>query len=326
MPDTKERPRTPDEVDLDEAPKESLETSGDGDSDFMGLPVVENKNQNQPGKRPEWLRVKLPYGETFKDVHETVEEHDLHTVCQSARCPNMGECWSAGTATFMILGDVCTRSCGFCAVKTGRPPEELDYDEPRRVAEAAAKMDLQHVVVTSVNRDEREDGGAPIFAETIRRVREKQSGCTVEVLTPDFRGIEDAIDIVLDARPDIFNHNVETVPRLYRRVRPQANYERSLRVLGRAKDQGLRTKSGIMVGLGEERDEVLEIMDDFVDVGLDVMTIGQYMQPTKMHLPVEEWVHPDVFDWYKEVGEDKGLEHVESGPLVRSSYHAEEHV
>jgi lipoic acid synthetase len=222
---------------------------------------------------------------------------------------------------------VCTRSCGFCAVKTGRPEEAgLDWDEPRRVAEAAAKMDLQHAVITSVNRDEREDGGAPIFAEVIRLIREKQPGCTVEVLTPDFRGIESAIETVFDAQPDLFNHNVETVPRLYRRVRPQADYERSLRVLDMAKEDGLRTKSGIMVGLGEEREEVLEIMDDFVEIGLDVMTIGQYLQPSEMHLPVEDFVRPEVFDWYKEVGEAKGLDHVESSPLTRSSYHAEEHV
>ena len=329
-------PKSPGEIELDTAPQESLVPAGDGaatgdgtsgDPDgFIGLPVVEDQNKNQRGQRPEWLRVKLPYGETYKNVLDTVEEHDLHTVCQSARCPNMGECWSAGTATFMILGNVCTRSCGFCAVKTGRPDEGLDWDEPRRVAEATAKMDLQHAVITSVNRDEREDGGAPIFAETIRLIREKQPGCTVEVLTPDFRGIESAIDTVFDARPDLFNHNVETVPRLYRRVRPQADYERSLRVLDMAKEAGLRTKSGIMVGLGEERDEVLQLMDDFVEVGLDVMTIGQYLQPTEMHLPVEEFVRPEVFDWYKEVGEAKGLDHVESSPLTRSSYHAEEHV
>lgn len=327
MPESAKPRRTPDEVDLQRVKKEPLTPSGDGDPGFVGLPVVDQpETANKPGKRPEWLRVKLPYGETFKSVSEIVEEHDLHTVCQSARCPNMGECWSAGTATFMILGNVCTRSCGFCAVKTGRPDAGLDWDEPNRVAEAVRKMGIQHAVITSVNRDERDDGGAPIFAETIHKIRERSPGCTVEVLTPDFRGIEDAIDIVLDARPDIFNHNVETVPRLYRRVRPQADYERSLRVLQRAKEENLRTKSGIMVGLGEEREEVLTLMDDFSAINLDVMTIGQYMQPTKMHLPVEEFVHPDVFAWYKDVGEEKGIDHVESGPLVRSSYHAERHV
>ena len=319
-------PRRPGDIAL----KTATPAGGDGASDgFFELPVVEKPvAANRPGQRPEWLRVKLPYGETFRRVSEIIESHDLHTVCSSARCPNMGECWTAGTATFMILGDVCTRSCSFCAVKTGRPTAGLDYDESRRVAEAARLMGIQHVVVTSVNRDERKDGGAPIFAETIRLLREQVPGCTVEVLVPDFRGImEGGADIVFEARPDLFNHNVETVPRLYRRVRPQADYQRSLDVLARAKrDFGLRTKSGIMVGLGETKEEVLELMKDFVSIGLDVMTIGQYLQPTKMHLPVEEFVHPDVFAWYKEQGEALGLDHVESGPLVRSSYHAERHV
>ncbi|MDX1531656.1 MAG: lipoyl synthase [Rhodothermales bacterium] len=293
---------------------------------MLELPVVEKPPvANRPGQRPEWLRVKLPYGETFRSVSKTIEEHGLHTVCQSARCPNMGECWTAGTATFMILGDVCTRSCGFCAIKTGRPPADLDWDEPRRVAEAARLMGIQHAVITSVNRDEREDGGAPIFAEVIRLLHGE--GRTVEVLTPDFRGVEWAMDLVFEARPDVFNHNVETVPRLYRRVRPQAVYQRSLDVLQRAKDAfGLRTKSGIMVGLGEREDEVIALMRDFAAIGLDVMTIGQYLQPTKMHLPVEAFVHPDTFRWYKEQGEALGIGHVESGPLVRSSYHAERHV
>ncbi len=328
MADTPRTPsrRRPGDIAL----KTAAPAGGDGASDgFFELPVVEKPvAANRPGQRPEWLRVKLPYGETFRRVSEIIESHDLHTVCSSARCPNMGECWTAGTATFMILGDVCTRSCSFCAVKTGRPTEGLDYDEPRRVAEAARLMGIQHVVVTSVNRDERKDGGAPIFAETIRLLREQVPGCTVEVLVPDFRGImEGGADIVFEARPDLFNHNVETVPRLYRRVRPQANYQRSLDVLARAKkDFGLRTKSGIMVGLGETKEEVLDLMRDFVAIGLDVMTIGQYLQPTKMHLPVEEFVHPDTFRWYKEQGEALGLDHVESGPLVRSSYHAERHV
>ncbi|MEM1095474.1 MAG: lipoyl synthase [Bacteroidota bacterium] len=291
------------------------------------LPVIDAPQvANTRGNRPDWLRVKLPYGETYKEVLDIIETHDLHTVCQSARCPNMGECWSAGTATFMILGNVCTRSCGFCAIMTGRPRTGLDFDEPRRVAEAAKLMGLKHCVITSVNRDERRDGGAPIFSESIRLIREMQPGCTIEVLIPDFRGIWDALDIVLDARPELLNHNMETVPRLYRRVRPQANYQRSLDVLDRAKQQGLRTKSGIMVGLGERKEEVVALMEDFVKIGLDVMTIGQYLQPTKMHLPVEEWVTPDTFRWYKEVGEAMGIEHVESGPLVRSSYHAERHV
>lgn len=315
-------PRRPGEIALKAARPQLAESSGDG---FLELPVVEKPvAANRPGQRPDWLRVKLPYGETFRNVNKIIEEHGLHTVCQSARCPNMGECWTAGTATFMILGDVCTRSCSFCAVKTGRPPAELDYDEPRRVAEAARLMGIQHVVITSVNRDERKDGGAPIFAEVIRLLHAE--GRTVEVLTPDFRGHVPAMEEVFEARPDVFNHNVETVPRLYRRIRPQAVYERSLDVLKRAKDYGLRTKSGIMVGLGERPDEVLALMEDFAAIGLDVMTIGQYLQPTKMHVPVEEFVHPDTFRWYKEQGEALGIEHVESGPLVRSSYHAERHI
>ena len=321
--------KRPGEVDLQSVGQEPLGPSGDGstgdgDPGFLELPVVENTNQNRRGNRPDWLRVKLPQGEKYKKTRDIVDEHDLHTVCESANCPNMGECWSAGTATFMILGNVCTRSCGFCAVKTGRPDDGLDWDEPRRVQEAVEKMGIQHAVITSVNRDEREDGGAPIFAETIERLH--SIDCTVEVLTPDFRGIREACEIVFDAEPDVFNHNIETVPSLYRRVRPQADYQRSLDVLQWAKDAGLRTKSGIMVGLGEQESEVLDLMDDFIDIDLDVMTIGQYMQPTKQHLPVEEWVRPEVFDWYKEVGESKGLDHVESSPLTRSSYHAEKHV
>jgi len=276
--------------------------------------------------RPDWLRVKLPSGKRFRAISDIIQEKSLNTVCSEARCPNMGECWGAGTATFMILGDVCTRSCGFCAIKTGRPVKGLDWDEPNRVTAAAKQMGLKHVVITSVNRDERKDGGAPIFAETIRRLREEIPGVTIEVLIPDFRGVWDALQIVIDERPDVLNHNIETVPRLYRRVRPQAKYERSIELLKRCKDQGLRTKTGIMVGLGETKEEVFSAMDDLVDIDLNVFTIGQYMQPTKMHLPVEEWVHPDVFAEYKTVGESKGIEHVESGPLVRSSYHAERHV
>ncbi len=321
------RPFLPGEITLKRTAQESSAPTGDGESGFVELPVVETpRAANVRGRRPDWLRVKLPYGPTYKNLVNIIDEHQLHTVCQSARCPNMGECWTAGTATFMILGNVCTRSCGFCAVMTGRPDAGLDWDEPRRVAEAARLMGLQHAVVTSVNRDERDDGGAPIFAETIRRIRQEVPGCTVEVLIPDFRGLWDALQIVLDERPEILNHNVETVPRLYRRVRPQAVYQRSLDVLRIAKEQGLRTKSGIMVGLGETEDEVLALMDDFAAINLDVMTIGQYLQPTKMHLPVEEFIHPDTFHYYKEAGEAKGIDHVESGPLVRSSYHAERHV
>lgn len=285
-----------------------------------------SKDSAVAGRRPEWLRVKLPAGKTFRQVSDIIQTHSLNTVCAEARCPNMGECWSAGTATFMILGDVCTRSCGFCAIKTGRPVQGLDWDEPNRVAEAAKLMNLKHVVITSVNRDERKDGGAPIFAETIKRLREEIPGVTIEVLIPDFRGVWEALDYVIDAKPEVLNHNLETVPRLYRQVRPQARYERSLELLKICHDKGLRTKTGIMVGLGETPAEVFEVMDDIAEIGVDVMTIGQYMQPTKMHLDVQEWVHPDTFATYKEIGESKGIEHVESGPLVRSSYHAERHL
>ncbi len=288
------------------------------------LDVIEKGTPGQ--RRPDWLRVKLPSGEKFKEVSETIRKHDLNTVCSEARCPNMGECWGAGTATFMILGDVCTRSCSFCAVKTGRPPEDLDWEEPQRVADAAKKMQLKHVVLTSVNRDEREDGGAPIFAECHRVLREEIPGVTIESLIPDFRGVWDALQIVIDTPPDVLSHNLETVPRLYRTVRPQARYERSLELLQRSKEQGLRSKTGIMVGFGETREEVIQLMQDCADHNVDVLTIGQYMQPTKMHHPVVEWIHPDQFNEYKEIGEGFGIEHVESGPLVRSSYHAERHV
>ncbi len=277
-------------------------------------------------RRPDWLRVKLPQGPVFKEVADIISSHKLNTVCAEARCPNMGECWSAGTATFMILGDVCTRSCGFCAIKTGRPPKDLDWDEPNRVASAAKLMNLKHAVITSVNRDERKDGGAPIFADTIHRLREEIPGITIEVLIPDFRGAWDALQTVIDAKPEVLNHNLETVSRMYGVVRPQAKYARSLELLARCKEAGLRTKTGIMVGLGESPAEVFELMDDVAANKVDVLTIGQYMQPTQMHLPVVEWVHPDMFATYKEIGEGKGIEHVESGPLVRSSYHAERHV
>ncbi len=287
------------------------------------LQVVEKKSAQ---RRPEWLRVKLPSGEKFKEVLDTINEHKLNTVCAEARCPNMGECWGAGTATFMLLGDVCTRSCAFCAVKTGRPPKDLDWDEPARVADAAKKMKLKHVVLTSINRDDRKDGGAPIFAATHVELRKAIEGVTIESLIPDFKGDWETLQIVLDTPPDVLSHNLETVPSKYRRVRPQARYERSLELLQRTKDAGIKSKSGIMVGLGETREEVIELMQDCVDHEVDVLTIGQYMQPTKMHHPVLEWVHPDQFAEYKEIGERLGIGHVESGPLVRSSYHAERHV
>jgi lipoic acid synthetase len=277
-------------------------------------------------RRPDWLRVKLPSGEKFKEVLDTINEHKLNTVCSEARCPNMGECWGAGTATFMLLGDVCTRSCAFCAIKTGRPPAELDWEEPLRVADAARKMGLKHVVLTSINRDDRKDGGAPIFAATHTELRRVIPGVTIESLIPDFKGDWETLQIVLDTPPDVLSHNLETVPALYRRVRPQAKYQRSLDLLLRTKEAGIRSKTGIMVGLGETREQVIELMQDCENHQVDVLTIGQYMQPTKMHYPVKDWIHPDQFAEYKEIGEHLGIEHVESGPLVRSSYHAERHV
>ena len=238
----------------------------------------------------------------------------------------MGECWHSGTATFMILGDICTRSCGFCAVKTGRPDYGLDWDEPRRVVDAVKLMGIRHAVVTSVNRDERKDGGAPIFAETVRLIHAEVPGVTVEVLIPDFKGSEEALNIVLDAHPDILNHNLETVPRLYRRVRPQANYAQSLEVLDRSKRRGMTTKTGLMLGIGEKTEEVVEVMKDVRKMRCDILTLGQYLQPTYEHLPVERYAHPDEFKMLKEVGLGMGFRHVESGPLVRSSYHAEQQV
>jgi lipoic acid synthetase len=268
------------------------------------------------------LKVRLPQDGSFAATRGIVSGNRLHTVCESARCPNIGECWGAGTATFMILGDICTRGCRFCAVTTGRPTE-LDRDEPERVAEAIASMPIRHAVITSVNRDELEDGGASIFAATIRAIRRRRPGVSVEVLIPDFMGSREALDIVLDERPDILNHNVETVPRLYRKVRPQAKYARSLWVLARAKSRDLITKSSIMVGLGETEDEVLSVLRDLRGVGCDVSTIGQYLQPTLAHIPIARWVPPEEFDRYKVAALAMGFSHVESGPLVRSSYHAE---
>lgn len=279
--------------------------------------------ERQP--RPEWLKVKVPLGERFSSLKNLVQGQNLHTVCEEARCPNMAECWNAGTATFMILGDICTRSCGFCAIKTGRP-EGLDLDEPSRVAEAIRIMGVKHAVITSVNRDELSDGGAAVFAETIRQARLTSPSLKIEVLIPDFRGVWWALDSVVSARPDILNHNVETVPRLYSLVRPQAKYERSLELLKRAKQAGMVTKSGLMLGLGETIEEVLGVMEDLHRVDCDIVTLGQYLQPTKDHLPVARYVHPDEFRWLKGKGLALGFRHVESGPLVRSSYHAEHQV
>lgn len=275
--------------------------------------------------RPSWLKVKVPLGESFARLKGLMAHEHLHTVCEEARCPNISECWNKGTATFMILGDTCTRSCGFCAVKTGRPGT-LDVNEPFRVAEAVRSMGIRHAVITSVNRDELYDGGASIFAETIRQVRNVTPGVTIEVLIPDFRGDEFALDIVVDANPDVLNHNTETVPRLYSTVRPQAKYPRSLELLRRAKAKGMTTKSGLMVGLGERPEEVFDVMRDLRGVACDILTIGQYLQPTKDHLPVDRYVDPEEFRAYHERGIAMGFGKVQSGPLVRSSYHAEEQI
>jgi len=277
------------------------------------------------GRKPSWLKMKMPGGDEFSKLLRMVSDHKLHTVCQEAKCPNLGECWNAGTATLMLLGDVCTRSCGFCNIATGRPPL-LDLDEPVRVGDAVRIMNLRHLVLTSVNRDELPDGGAGVWAHTLREVRRQSPGTSVEVLIPDFCGNWAALQLVLDERPDILNHNIETVPRLYYRVRPQAKYHRSLKLLQIAKEQGLVSKTGMMLGLGEEEHEVDAVLDDLMAVGCDILTLGQYLQPTARHLPVERWVHPDEFAMWKERGELRGLRHVEAGPLVRSSYHAERQV
>jgi lipoic acid synthetase len=278
----------------------------------------------QPGRKPPWLRVKLPAGPTYSRLRATIDEHKLHTVCESAKCPNMGECWARGTATVMILGNVCTRSCGFCNIATGRPPV-LDLDEPRRVGDAVALMKLKHCVITSVNRDELPDGGASIWADTIRNIRDKAPGTTIEVLIPDFCGKWDALQVVLDARPDILNHNTETVPSQYKKVRPQAKYVRTLELLQRAKAQNFITKTGLMAGIGETDAELLQTFRDLRAHDVDILTIGQYLQPSREHLPIDRWVTPDQFAEFKRYClEDLKFPVVESGPLVRSSYHAEE--
>ena len=277
--------------------------------------------------RPAWLKVRLPTGPQVEELRRLMRSKSLHTVCEEAHCPNMAECWGAGTATFMILGDTCTRSCGFCAVRSGRPMD-LDPDEPGRVGDAVMRMGIGHAVVTSVNRDELPDGGASVFAATIGEIRRRSPGTTVEVLTPDFRGHSDALDVVLAARPDVMAHNVETVPRLYARVRPQAVYERSLEVLRRTHERApdLVCKTGIMVGLGETEDEVRATMQDIRAQGTDVLTLGQYLRPSPVHLPIERYWSPEEFARFRDAGMAMGYRHVESGPLVRSSYHAERHV
>ncbi len=289
---------------------------------MIELPQV---NPAPTNRKPDWLRVKLPIGENYTKVRKLVDEYKLHTICQSGNCPNMGECWGEGTATFMILGNVCTRSCTFCAVATGRP-QEYDEDEPRRVAEAIRLMQVKHAVLTSVNRDELKDKGAEIWYQTVRAVKETTPATTIETLIPDVKANWDALIRMIEGGQEVVSHNMETVARLYRYVRPQAKYERSLEQIKRTKEFGKRNKSGIMLGLGETQDEVFQAMDDLVENGLDVLTLGQYLQPTKMHHEVIEWIHPDKFAMYKEEGLKRGLAYVESGALVRSSYHAERHI
>ena len=287
------------------------------------MPTLTDVIKPKRTPRPEWLKVRLPSGEGYTKTKNIVKEFKLNTVCEDARCPNMAECWGNGTATFMILGDICTRSCGFCNVKTGKPVG-LDFDEPRRVARAIEAMGIDYAVITSVNRDELSDGGASLFAETIDQIRSIIPACKIEVLIPDFKGDFEALMTVLKANPDVLNHNIETVPRLYSKVRPQANYEQSLELIRRAKDFGSLTKSGMMVGLGEESDEVYKVLDDLKQSGCDIATIGQYLQPSKNHLKVERYVEPLEFAEYKAFGRVLGFTAIESGPLVRSSYHAKD--
>ena len=276
-------------------------------------------------KKPNWLRVKLPIGEEYKHVRSLVDAHKLHTICESGNCPNMGECWGAGTATFMILGNICTRSCGFCAVATGRP-DAVDWDEPQRVAGAIHLMKVKHAVITSVDRDELKDGGSIIWQNTIKAVYALNPGTTLETLIPDFKAQKENIQRIIDAAPDVVSHNIETTERLTKQVRIQARYWQSMETLKILKAGGMRTKSGIMLGLGETKEEVVKTLKDLYDSGVDVVTIGQYLQPTKNHLPVARFVHPDEFAEYRDIGYQLGLDYVESGPLVRSSYHSEKHV
>ena len=293
---------------------------------MIELPVVPNNSEKETRvKKPDWLRVKLPIGESYKHVRGLVDNHKLHTICESGNCPNMGECWGAGTATFIILGNVCTRSCGFCSVATGRP-ESVDWDEPQRVAEAIHLMKVKHAVITSVDRDELPDGGSIIWHNTIRAVKSLNTDTTLETLIPDFKGKKEDIQRVIEAAPEVVSHNIETVERLTRQVRIQAKYWRSMEVIRTLKEGGMRTKSGIMLGLGEQKEEVIQTLKDLQANGCDVVTIGQYLQPTKRHLPVHRFVHPDEFAEYREIGYSIGLDYVESGPLVRSSYHSEKHV
>jgi lipoic acid synthetase len=287
--------------------------------------MVEVEEKPGRAKRPDWLRVKLPIGENYRKVRKIVDDNKLHTICQSGNCPNMGECWGEGTATFMILGNVCTRSCTFCAVATGRP-NEYDTEEPQRVAEAIKTMGVKHAVITSVNRDELKDKGAEIWYQTVIKTKELSPKTTIETLIPDTKSNWEALYRMISAGQEVVSHNMETVERLYRPVRPQAKYSRSLEQIRRTKEFGKRTKTGIMLGLGETKEEVFKAMDDLADAGCDILTLGQYLQPTKMHHEVIEFIHPELFDLYREEGLKRGLKYVESGPLVRSSYHSERHV
>lgn len=290
--------------------------------------VLENKEQIENKvsiKKPKWLRVKLPTGESYKKVRNLVSEHKLHTICESGNCPNMGECWGEGTATFMILGNICTRSCGFCAVATGRP-DAVDPFEPVRVAKSVKIMGVKHAVITSVDRDDLKDGGSLIWAETVNAVRRISPGTTLETLIPDFAGKWENLQNIIDVAPEIVSHNLETVRRLTKQVRIQAKYDRSLEALRRLKKGGMKTKSGVMLGLGETEEEIYETMDDLRAVNVDILTLGQYLQPTPKHLPVVEFITPENFAKYKQIGLSKGFRYVESGPLVRSSYHAEKHL
>ena len=287
--------------------------------------VVNEAAAEQKPKKPDWLRVRLPIGESYKHVRNLVDTHKLHTICESGNCPNMGECWGEGTATFMILGNTCTRSCGFCAVATGKP-DPVDWDEPQRVAEAIHLMKVKHAVLTSVDRDEIKDGGSIIWYNTIKAVKALNPGTTLETLIPDFKGEVENIQRIIDAAPEVVSHNIETVERMTRKVRIQAKYWRSMEVLRHLKNGGMRTKSGIMLGLGETMDEVVQTMKDLRASDVDVITIGQYLQPTKKHLPVIRFVHPDEFNELTRIGYEMGFDYVECGPLVRSSYHSDRHV
>ena len=285
----------------------------------------QNEQTNIRIKKPKWLRVKLPTGENYRTVRGLVDQHKLHTICESGSCPNMGECWGEGTATFMILGNICTRSCGFCAVQTGKP-DPVDEFEPGRVANSLKIMGVKHAVITSVDRDDLKDGGAGIWAQTVRAIRQQSPGTTLETLIPDFAGKWENLQVLIDVAPEIVSHNLETVRRLTKQVRIQAKYDRSLEVLFRLKKGGMRTKSGVMLGLGESESEVIETMEDLRSVGVDILTLGQYLQPTPKHLPVLEFIEPVQFEKYRILGLEMGFRYVESGPLVRSSYHAEKHL